>query len=473
MSDNLRTKMPPGPRGLPRLDDLRELQQSPLAAVLKALRQYGDLVHYPLGPLAVYLANHPDHARHVLQDNSKNYSKDTFQYNLLQSVTGHGLLTSDGAFWLRQRRLAQPAFHRERVAALIDLMAGATDEMLVRWEPAARTGRPLDVAEEMMRLTLDIVSKALFSIDMSHEAAGLAEAVLTVLDHVVYRARSLGMIPAGLPTQRNRRFSAALAALDDAVYRLIAERRRNGTAAPNDLLSMLMAAQNQDQGASTAGGPDQMTDRQLRDEVMTLLIAGHETVASALTWTWYLLSQDRDVEAKVRAEAERSDPRALARATAPTYTRMVLDEALRLYPPAWLITRRALAGDEIGGYRIPPGALVVLSPYAMHRHPAFWEDPERFDPQRFSAEHSADRPRFAYIPFGGGPRLCIGNVFALVEAQVVLASVARAYRLELVAGQTIVPEPSVTLRPKHGLLICIRGRSSSWVRGQAHAAREL
>jgi cytochrome P450 len=288
---------------------------------------------------------------------------------------------------------------------------------------------------------------------MSHEATALADAVLTVLDHIVYRARSLGMVPAGLPTRRNRRFSSALALLDQTVYGLIAERRRNGAKGPDDLLAMLMAAQDQDQPTGQAGGPAQMSDRQLRDEIMTLLIAGHETVASALAWTLYLISQDREAEAGLQAEAARSDPSTLARTGAPTFTRMVFDETLRLYPPAWLITRRALAPDELGGYPIPSGALVVLSPYAMHRHPAFWEDPDRFDPQRFSAGRSASRPRFAYFPFGGGPRLCIGNTFALVEAQVVLASIARAYRLELVPGQTIVPEASVTLRPRHGLLM--------------------
>jgi cytochrome P450 len=434
---------PPGPRRLPPLDDLRTLQVSPLAAIMKVTADYGDIVRYPLGPLAVYLVNHPQYARHVLQDNSRNYSKDTFQYNLLKSVTGEGLLTSDGAFWLRQRRLAQPAFHREKLAGLAGLTASLTDEMLTRWQPYAESGQPLDVAAEMMQLALDVVSRALFSINLSTEAAALAEAVLVVLDHIVYRARTMGLVPTFLPTHRNRRFRAALAELDRAVYGIIERRRAAPPSEAPDLLALLMAAQDEDRGG--------MSDRQLRDEVMTLLVAGHETVASALTWTWHLLANNETAAARLQAEVAAVDPAAPGAPAQLLYTRRVFDEALRLYPPAWLITRKALADDEMGGYRIPAGALVALCPYAAHRQPTFWPDPERFDPERFSPETSAARDRFTYFPFGAGPRLCIGNQFALIEAQTVLAKVARVYRLVPAPGHVVETEPSVTLRPRHGL----------------------
>jgi len=408
------------------------------------------MVRYPLGPLAVYLANHSDHARHVLQDNNRNYSKNTFQYNLLKSVTGEGLLTSDGDTWLRQRRLSQPAFHRERIAALSGQMAATTGELLERWQVYASSGQPVDVAAEMMRVALAIVGRALFSIDLSSEAGNLVEAVLDVLDHIVWRARTFGMVPGFLPTARNLRFRAALRTLDQAVYALI-EERRCGAAAKADLLSMLVAAQDPETGTG-------MSERQLRDEVITLLVAGHETVASALAWTWYLLSQNPQAEAKLQAEVDALGGRAPTDPAQLAYARMAFEEALRLYPPAWIITRRALADDELGGYAIPAGALVVLSPYTAHRDPAFWQEPECYDPERFSPERSAGRPCFAYFPFGGGPRLCIGNTFALLEAQVVLSQVVSRYRLELMPGQSIEVEPGVTLRPKHGLQMAIKSR---------------
>jgi cytochrome P450 len=409
--------------------------------------------------LAVYLVVHPEGVKHVLQDNARNYSKDTFQYNLLSSITGRGLLTSDGDFWLRQRRLAQPAFHRQRIAAFAELMTGYAEAMLVRWEGFAARGEPIDVAAEMMHLALQIVCKALFSIEIGGAADELAQATLVVLDHIVGRARTFGMVPQWLPTPGNLRYRKALAVLEDAVNATIAHRRRDaGTTA--DLLAMLMSARD----AETGQG---MTDRQLRDEMMTILIAGHETVASALAWTWYLLAMDPAAEAKLHAELA-----AVLGGRTPEvddlpdlrYTQAVFEEALRLYPPAWIITRKALAGDEIGGYRVPANALVVTSPYVTQRQAALWPDPEAFNPDRFSETRSADRPRFAFYPFGGGPRLCIGDQFAMTEAKLVIATVAQRCRLISLPGHPIAVEPGVTLRPKHGLLMRIEMRD---VAGQA------
>ena len=444
---------PPGPGSRPPLDDLRTLRDGPHAFLLQIARQYGDIVRYPVGPLAAYLVVHPDGVKHVLQDNAKNYSKDTFQYNLLSSITGRGLLTSDGDFWLRQRRLAQPAFHRQRIAGFAGLMTAYAEAMLARWEDFAARGEPIDVAAEMMHLALQIVGKALFSIEIGDAADELAQATLVVLDHIVGRARTFGMVPQWLPTPGNLRYRKALAVLEDAVNATIAQRRRDpGNTA--DLLAMLMSARD----AETGQG---MSDRQLRDEMMTILIAGHETVASALAWTWYLLATDPAAEAKLHAELA-----AVLGGRTPQvddlpdlrYTQAVFEEALRLYPPAWIITRKALADDEILGCRVPANALVVASPYVTHRQAATWADPEAFDPDRFSEVRAAGRPRFAYYPFGGGPRLCIGDQFAMTEAKLIIATFAQRCRLTRVPDHPIAVEPGVTLRPKYGLLMQIELR---------------
>ena len=454
---------PPGPGSRPPLDDLRTLRDGPHAFLLQIAHQYGDIVRYPVGPLTAYLVVHPDGVKHVLQDNARNYSKDTFQYNLLSSITGRGLLTSDGDFWLRQRRLAQPAFHRQRIAGFAGLMTAYAEAMLVRWEGFAARGEPIDVAAEMMHLALQIVCKALFSIEVGGAADELAQATLVVLDHIVGRARTFGMVPQWLPTPANLRYRKALAVLENAVDTTIAHRRRDaGNTA--DLLAMLMSARDAETGQGMTVPEAQrsgMTDRQLRDEMMTILIAGHETVASALAWTWYLLATDPTAEAKLHTELA-----AVLGGRTPgvddlpdlRYTQAVFEEALRLYPPAWIITRKALADDDIMGYRVPANALVVASPYVTHRQAVFWPDSGAFDPDRFSEARVAGRPRFAYYPFGGGPRLCIGDQFAMTEAKLVIATVARRCRLIPVPGHPIAVEPGVTLRPKHGLLMRIEPR---------------
>jgi cytochrome P450 len=438
---------PPGPVGRPPLDDLRALQRGPHEFLLRVVHVYGGMLRYPVGPLTAYVAAHPDYVKHILQDNNRNYSKDTFQYNLLGSITGNGLLTADGEFWLRQRRLAQPAFHRARIVTFAALMTGFTQTMLQRWGHIASQGQPIDVAAEMMHLALQIVGKAMFSVEIGERADTLAEATLTVLDHIVHRARTFGMIPQFLPTARNRRFRAALQTLNQAVFATIEQHRR--TPDTGDLLGMMMQAKD----AETDQG---MTDEQLRDEVITMLIAGHETVASGLAWAWYLIGTHPDVEETLHDELDRvlgGRPPVAADLSRLIYTEMVFEEALRLYPPAWIISRKALVEDVICGYRVPAGALVVTSPYVTHRLPEFWEEPDLFQPERFTPEQTATRPRFAYYPFGGGPRLCIGNQFALIEAQLIMATVAQRYRLRPLPGHPIEVEPGVTLRPKHGLMM--------------------
>jgi cytochrome P450 len=316
--------------------------------------------------------------------------------------------------------------------------------MLARWSP--REGGEIDVHAEMMALTLRIVARTLFSAVVGAEAEGIGHALSIAIHYANDYAESLIRLPQWLPTPANVRFKRAVKTLDELVYRIIDERRKGGPAA-HDLLAMLMSATDD----TTRTG---MGDRALRDEVMTLVLAGHETTANALTWTWYCLSKDPEVERRVHAEVSR----VLAGRT-PTiddlpklgYTSMVLQEAMRLYPPVWAFERQAIADDEVGGYVLPAGSIVAVSPYLMHRHRAHWDNPEGFDPERFAPERTVERERFAYLPFGGGPRLCIGNAFAMMEAQIILAMVVQRHRLALVPGRPVVAEPVITLRPKHGL----------------------
>ncbi len=449
---------PPGPGRYIPYGDLQAIRRSPLGALARLAQQYGDVLKYPVGFWTIYVVSDPAGVRHVLQENSRNYSKATFQYSLLGLVAGQGLLSSDGAFWLRQRRLIQPAFHRDRLMRLATLTTDATAAMLDRWDGVASRGDALDIDGEMMRLTLEIVGTALFSVDLANDADALSRAALATLDHIAHRARSPLAFPPTMPTPRNRAFMMALRTLDRAIFDLIARRRRDPDEA-DDLLSMLMLARD----AETGEG---MNDKQLRDEIITFLIAGHETIASLLVWTWYALSLHPAVERKLHDELTTTlshRPPTMDDLSRLPYTRMVVDETLRLYPPSWISTRRAIECDTIGGYRIPANALIVMSPYLTHRRVNEWPNPEGFDPERFTPAENAARPRFAYFPFGGGPHLCIGQSFALVEAQLIIASIAQRYRLALTTGQQIEVAPLVTLRPKHGMLMHLARRENEFV----------
>ncbi len=444
-------KRPPGPTPRELLPQIRRIQKDALGFLLDLSAQYGDLAVFPVASLPVYVVSHPDGVKHVLQDQHRRYSKDTVQYNALSTITGRGLLTSDGPLWLRQRRLAQPAFARPRLMALDQIIVPATQAMLDRWQEPARQGKPVDVDAEMMRLTLEIVGKALFSIDLSHETGRLTGAVLTTLDHIVHRVRNIIVPPDFVPTPRNLRFRRALRILDETVHDLIARRRESGQPG-DDLLGMLLKARDEETG-------EPMSERQVRDEILTMLIAGHETVASALTWTWYLLSGYPQVREKLRSEvaghlgARSPDSSDLA---ALPYTAQVFSEALRLYPPAWVITRRVIEADELLGFPIPAGAMVIISPYVVHRRPDFWQDPELFLPERFDPEGEGKRHRFSYLPFGGGPRLCIGSGFAAVEAHLIMAMITQQFWLELAPQARVHMDALVTLRPQDGMPMLIR-----------------
>jgi cytochrome P450 len=442
----LATPNAPGPRGGLFLGSLFEAQRDPLEFFQRVIATHGDYVSVRFGPFRYMIVNEPDAVRQVLVDNHRNYKKSR-NYQGLKLVLGEGLVTSEGDFWRRQRRLAQPAFHKERLASFVRTMVSDTTAMLERWRAGGASGS-FDVHHEMMRLTLRIVTRTLFSTDSDADADAVGRAMTVAIDHVNEYSDAIIRIPTWLPTPKNMRFRAARRTLDALVLRIIDERRK-ATDKPNDLLTMLMSAQDEETR-------EQMTDRQLRDEVMTLVAAGHETTANALTWAFYLLSQHPEAAERVRAEAQsvlggRSPgiedlPRLV-------FAKSVLEETMRLYPPAWIIEREALAEDRLGGYRVRRGSVVAMSPFTLHRNTRYWERPEEFDPDRFSPASAMARPKHAYLPFGGGPRLCIGNAFAMMEAQIILAMVASRWSLALAPGFAVELDPSVTLRPKRGLFM--------------------
>jgi cytochrome P450 len=443
---------PPGPRSFSPFGNLPEIQRDPIGTFLRGRAEFGDVVRYRGGIWYSYLISNPEHIKHILQDNNQNYLKG-LSYEVLRPVLGLGLLTNEGDSWLSQRRLAQPAFHRQRLVQVCDVMVDSAARMLRRWDARPDPDAPVEVLSEMTRLTLEVVSRTLLGSESGVEAEQVSRAVRELQAHVNYRSTHLFSLPEKYPTPRNRRFHRWLRVLDAIVYRII-EEHRAGRGDSDDLLSMLLKARDEDSGEG-------MSDRQLRDEVMTIFLAGHETTANALTWTWYLLSQHRDVETQLQGELDRvldgrmpsyADLRNLP------YARMVLDESLRLYAPAWAVGRYAIRDDEVGGFRIPAKAQIVISQYVTHRHPEFWERPDEFDPERFAPERMAGRPRFAYFPFGGGPRMCIGADFALMEAQLVLAAVAQRYRLKLAPGHRVEPDALVTLRPKYGMSMLLERR---------------
>ena len=416
----------------------------------KYIDEYGDVVRFRMADRTLHLIRHPDDIKHVLQENAASYTKGR-GIEKMRRFLGDGLLTSEGELWRRQRKLAQPAFHHKRLQGLVNTMSEATAAMLGRFRGHAQSGARIDIAKEMMRVTLAIVGQTLFSADVSGDADAVGHALTVALEYTSRRLKTLIDIPPHVPTPENLRFVHAVKTLDRVVYGIIEERRRTGEDT-GDLLSMLMLAKDEETGEA-------MSDRQLRDEVMTIVLAGHETTANALAWTWYLLSKEPVVWRALREEVTR----VLPNGAVPTfedlpklkYTRMVIEEAMRLYPPAWFFGRRAIQDDVVHGYAFPARSVVAVSPYYTHRHPDFWPNPEGFDPTRFSPEASATRHKYAYIPFGGGPRICIGNSFAIFEAQVIVAMVTQRYRLDLVPGDPIVPEAAVTLRPKGGVPVTV------------------
>jgi cytochrome P450 len=418
---------------------------NPLDFFTKLARTYGDVTSYRMAGEQLFLINDPKLIRDVLVTHNRNFTKSR-GLERSKRLLGQGLLTSEGAFHLRQRRLMQPAFHRDRVAGYGDLMVGYADRMRRSWTD----GATLDIAREMNRLTLSIVGRTLFDVDVEQQAATVGEALTAVMESFWMTMLPFGEVLERLPVPKLRRARMARARLDAIIYRMIADRRSSG-GDRGDLLSMLLAAQDEDDG----GG---MTDDQVRDEAMTIFLAGHETTANALTWTWFLLSNAPDVEARLHAEVSNAlNGRLPSTADLPSlpFVERVVTEAMRLYPPAWIIGRRAIDEYRLNEYVVPPRSILVMSPYIIQRDPRFYADPDRFDPDRWTPEFRAGLPRFAYFPFGGGPRQCIGESFAWMELILLVATIAQQCRLRLVPGHPVVPQPLITLRAKHGMRMTV------------------
>jgi cytochrome P450 len=395
------------------------------------------------------LVSHPDHIEHVLVKNHRNFIKFRFFFRHVRAIFGQGLLTSEGEFWHRQRRLMAPAFHSQRLPAYGEATVRYSERVLEDWQP----GSLRDIHLDMMALTLSIAADAFFDARVEEDVAEIGRAFSAVVDEVAARVSRPFLIPDAIPLPGNIRYVRGVRRIQRLVTRIIEERREDG-GDRGDLLSMLMSARDEDGQA--------MTEQQLRDEVITLLLAGHETTALALSWTWYLLSQHPDVDARLAAELrDVLGGRAPAVSDLPhlVVTEQVVTEAMRLYPPAWGFGRQALADCEIGDYAVPSGTTVIISPWVLHRDPRYFERPADFRPERWSHGFARQLPRFAYIPFGGGPRICIGNRFAMMEAVLILATVAQRFQLEWQRDRPVTPLPSITLRPKGGVWVKLEPRS--------------
>jgi len=440
---------PPGPRRLIPLSGLLAYRKGPLPFFQNLAAQYGDISYFRLGSQQAFFLNHPDFIKDVLVTNHQNFIKG-LALQRAKRLLGEGLLTSEGEFHRRQKRLAQPAFHRARVASYAAIMTDYAKRAREQWAD----GNTLDMSEEMMRLTLGIVGKTLFDADVVSDAKEVGEAMTVVMDLFNTITIPFFELLQKLPLPQLRRFDTARAKLDTIIYRLIEERRRSGEDR-GDLLSMLLLAQD------TEGDGGEMTDEQLRDEVMTIFLAGHETTANALTWTWYLLSQNPEAEARLHAEIDRvleGRLPAFEDVAQLKYTEMVLAESMRLFPPAWAIGRLALEEIEIGGYVVPRKSLVLMSQYVMHHDPRYFAEPLRFDPERWTPEARESRPQFSYFPFGGGPRRCIGEGFAWMEGILLIATIAQQWKMRLAPNHPVALKPVITLRPKHGMRMTVISR---------------
>ena len=433
----------PGPRTLKFLLNLPQFRKDPLGGFFQAALTYGDVVRYR-GVWESHQLSHPDHIQQVLQANVANYRKGR-GYNILKLSLGEGLLTSEGALWQRQRKMTQPSFQGQQVASFVSTMAENALAMLRRWEEHAARKETLDVVPDFMRLTLNIAAQVLFTTNLEADTESIRHTLDIGRDYSVERAWSIFPPPLSLPTRRNREYRSALANIHGIIDRIIAERRRAPARVP-DLLTMLMEARDE------SGAP--MSDKQLRDEVITLLTAGHETTTLALAWTCFLLGTRPEVMERMATEAAFLNGRmpAYEDLMKLRYSRMVVEESMRLYPPVWTLARTAVNQDEIGGYRIRRGSEILIFPYITQRHPKWWTEPDLFRPERFAPENSAARPRYAYLPFGAGPRTCIGMNFAMTEILLVLAMLLQRFRPTLaVDPATIHAEPSVTLQPRPGV----------------------
>lgn len=443
--------LPTGPRTLVPGRYLRIMQRDPIPFFAKLARDYGDASLFKVGPQQIIFLNHPDLIRELLVTQHRSFHKSRVLQRT-KIILGEGLLTSEDPLHLRQRRLAQPAFHRDRIARYAEVMVDRAARTRERW----RDGEELDVHHEMMRLTLEVVAKTLFDADVEGEADEIGSSLTHLIDLFPLLMDPLAPLYLKMPIPSTLRFRRAVQRLDRTIYSIIAERRASGEDR-GDLLSMLLLAQDVE---GDGGG---MTDAQLRDEAMTLFLAGHETTANALSWTWFLLAQHRDVADRLFAEVDAVLGERLPTSEdypRLTYVEKVLAESMRLFPPAWAVSRLALEDVTIDDWLIPRGAVAVAVQAVMHRDARWWPDPERFDPERFTPEAKLARPKFAYFPFGGGPRICIGEGFAWMEGVLILATLAQRWRMDLLS-RDVQPQASITLRPKGGTRVRVVQRKWS------------
>jgi cytochrome P450 len=449
-------RLPPGPRGLKLLRNSFTMGSDWSGFLSRCAREYGDVIYFRFLNVPICLVVHPDGIEKILVKDQANFLKAR-DYRALRPILGNGLLTSEGEFWQAQRKLIQPAFRHENIVTYAQVMTQAAASMLAGWKP----GETRDVHADMMDLTLEIVAKSLFGSDVSEHARGVGEAMAVVMDLFTTQANWAFVLPDRIPIPKSRRLRQSIKHLNDVVYKLIRDRRKapvgDDPTAGSDLLSNLLAVKDE--------GGGRMTVEQLRDEIMTLFLAGHDTTANTLSWTWYLLAQNPKADAALGAELrEVLGNRAPAPADLPRlpYTEMIMKESMRLYPPAWGVGRRAIHDFELDGYRIPAKTNFFLLQWVTQRDARFFPDPERFDPERWRHDpiRNGKIPRFSYFPFGGGPRVCVGAGFAMMEATLLLATIAQKFRLTLASNQSIEPLFSVTLRPKNGIRMHLHPRTN-------------
>jgi cytochrome P450 len=445
---NIATR-PPGPKGTPVMGVMREFNRDSLGFIERAQSDYGDIVWMRFLYVPALFLYHPNEIEYVLSTNSRNFRKAmSLRSNFFQRLVGNGLLTSEGEEWKRQRRLSSPAFHRHRIGAYAGIMVDYTSRLMSRWQP----GDARDMHREMMRLTLEIVVRCLFSADVSHDVDHVGDTLKELVKPFASQATLKWILNNRLPTPTHLRFHRLAKRIDDVVYRIIAERRANGRD-EGDLLSMLLAARDED--------GSQMTDQQLRDEVMTLFLAGHETTALTLSWSWYLLGKHPDAEKKFHEELDEVlGGRAATVADLPRlkFTEQIAKEAMRLYPPAYGLGREAIEDCEIAGYPVPAGTQVFMFQWVTQRDARFYDRPNEFRPERWTEEFTETLPKYAYFPFGGGPRACIGASFAMMEMILVLATIGQKFRLQLAPDHRVEIYPAMSLRPKDRVEVVVKNR---------------
>jgi enediyne biosynthesis protein E7 len=442
-------RVPPGPSRSSALRMLMVMGRDRLGMMTSAAARYGDASRLPVGPKELYFFNHPRHAKHVLADNAANYQKGIGLVHARRAL-GDGLLTSEGELWRKQRKVIQPAFHSKRIAQQAGLVAEEVFRLVGRLR-GYPDDVPVEMLREMTRLTLAVLGRSLLDADLSAYRS-IGDSFSAVQDQAMFELASLGAVPTWVPLPRQLRFRRARRDLQRVVDHLVGERTAHAGGGDDDVLSRLIVSTREESDARVG-------QQRMRDELVTLLLAGHETTASTLGWTFYLIDRHPAVRERLRAEAVEVLGDRL-----PTvedlhrlrYTTMVIEEVMRLYPPVWILPRKAQAADVVGGYRVPPGADVLVCPYTLHRHPDFWTDPERFDPERFDPSRAADRPRYAYLPFGAGPRFCVGNNLGMLEATFVVAMLSRDLTLTTLPGYRVVAEPMLSLRVRGGLPMLVR-----------------